>query len=548
MAIGEANTYDSVEEAIAAPLFSRMRPGVRERLHSQEFRLDEWPRWQAWLSLPDGSQRLIETMYTKVQYQGSTAWCATMRDLNGDEESAIALRESEERFRVVFNSSPVGMALKDANNLILATNPAMQALFGRSNEELAGTPFSDYWAPGFSTRRRYQKLVSGEVGDLDVQGQYVRPNGELIWAKGVQSTVSDDDGNFMYSIQVFEDITERKVAELALLASEKRFRVLFELAPIGLVLKDQNGRVLMANPATQAIFGRTQKELHLKQFRSFRPVGAPRRNERAYERLVRGELESITYERQWERKDLSLFWARGIQTAVHADDENSAYVIEAFQDITDQKEWEHTRQQLIWRLVESKEEQSRHVARELHDEIGQELTGLKLLIEARTKKSLDSATGTVDRVMQRIRYMTLDLRPAALDDLGLLAALDAQIARFSEQTNIAVKFKQRGLKRRYLPDLETVAYRIIQEALTNIARHAGVGAASISVVAENGVMRLSVEDHGAGMAPLESLRGVASSGISGMRERALSLGGSVDIQSAPGEGTIVTATIPIPAS
>jgi PAS domain S-box-containing protein len=538
--------YESAEDALAARLFSRMRPGDRERLEDHDSALDEWPRWQSRLSLPDGTHRLIETIYSKVQYQGATAWCAVMRDLNADEESAIALRDSEEVFRVVFDSSPIGMALKDANNLIITTNPAMQALLGRSNDELKGTPIRDYWAPGFrpDTNHRYQKLVSGELDGLDFEGHYARPNGDLIWTQGTQSTVSDADGNFLYSIQVFEDVTERKAAQEALEASEERFRVLFQLAPIGLMLKDENAQIIETNPATQAIFGRSRDELHLKRSGSFHPPEVPRRNEKFFQRLIRGEVDLVTYERQWLKKDGTTFWAKGIQTAVSNDSGHFQYVVEAFQDITEQKEWGYTRQQLIWRLVDSKEEQSRHIARELHDEIGQDLTGLKLQIEAAAPESLRAATQTVDQLMERVRSLTLDLRPAALDDLGLRPALDALFKRFTDRANVKIAFDHRGIDQRYAPTVETAAYRIIQEALTNVARHSGTNGASVSVVSDGEALTLCIQDKGVGMDAPESLSTTTSSGLSGIRERALAVGGYAEIQSSLGAGTTVKALLP----
>lgn len=147
--------------------------------------------------------------------------------------------------------------------------------------------------------------------------------------------------------------------------------------------------------------------------------------------------------------------------------------------------------------------------------------------------------------MQRIRYMTLDLRPAALDDLGLLPALDAQIRRYTDLTNVQVSFDHQGLNDRFSPDVETAAYRIIQEALTNVARHANVTSASVSVVAQHSLLRMKIEDHGRGMTAPEAPTYTLSSGLSGMHERALSVGGEVEIRSGPTGGTIVEASLPI---
>jgi PAS domain S-box-containing protein len=208
---------------------------------------------------------------------------------------------------------------------------------------------------------------------------------------------------------------------------------------------------------------------------------------------------------------------------------------------------------LSQRLIEVQEAERRHIARELHDEIGQQLTGLKLLLDTirgrPVQVALDrlaEAHELIDDLVCRVRRMSLDLRPAMLDDLGLLPALLWLFDRYTGQTGVRVNFEHAGLEQRVSEELETAAYRMVQEALTNVARHAGVSEVTVRVGRDAGMLRLQVVDHGAGFDCNGALRGRHTGGLAGMRERAVLLGGRMTVESAPGAGTHLTAEFPLP--
>lgn len=199
-------------------------------------------------------------------------------------------------------------------------------------------------------------------------------------------------------------------------------------------------------------------------------------------------------------------------------------------------------------LVAIQETERRRIGRELHDEIGQALTGLKLLLEAlprqpelRVEKSLRSAREVIADLMTRVHDISLQLRPAMLDDLGLLPALQWHVERYQSKTGLRVAFTHSGLNRRFTTGVETVAYRIAQEALTNVARHAGVPDARLRVWAAGEALSVEVEDRGRGFDPPR----VESNGLVGMRERALLVGGRLIVDTGPGRGTRIMATLPI---
>ena len=203
-------------------------------------------------------------------------------------------------------------------------------------------------------------------------------------------------------------------------------------------------------------------------------------------------------------------------------------------------------QRLSWRLADSKEEQSRKIARELHDEIGQELTGLKLQLEIGDANAIGTARRITRELMQRVRSLSLELRPSVLDDLGLVPALNQMLTRFTELTKVRVHLSVDGLAQRADPAVEVAAYRIVQEALTNVARHAQVDEAFVSLGVDRGRLRLDIEDRGLGVPlPAHRRRDGSTSGLSGMRERASALGGSLEIKGGPGHGTRIVARLPL---
>lgn len=207
-------------------------------------------------------------------------------------------------------------------------------------------------------------------------------------------------------------------------------------------------------------------------------------------------------------------------------------------------------QALSRKLVDIQEAERRALARELHDDFGQALTGLKLSVELRERGPEPGATPLADPLAQineligRVRGLSLNLRPAALDDLGLLPALLSFCKRYTAQTGVRVALHHSAVERRFARDLETTAFRIVQEALTNVARHAGVADVTVWLWSNQDALGVQVADTGVGFAK-RALAAGASSGLPGMRERVALLGGTLTIDSAPGRGTRLLAELPL---
>jgi signal transduction histidine kinase len=205
------------------------------------------------------------------------------------------------------------------------------------------------------------------------------------------------------------------------------------------------------------------------------------------------------------------------------------------------------------RLVEVQEEERKYIAMELHDEIGQILTGLRLLLnlnitgaDAKTIDRLQQSKDLVNELIVRVRQMSLELRPGLLDDLGLLPALLWHFEGYTKTTGIRVIFQHTNLEsKRFSFNIETTAYRIIQEALTNAARHANVSELTVWVGVIENALSIHVNDQGAGFDTRELTANGVSRGLVGMRERVKFVGGSVAIHSAKGEGTHLNIQIPL---
>ena len=226
-------------------------------------------------------------------------------------------------------------------------------------------------------------------------------------------------------------------------------------------------------------------------------------------------------------------------------------VIGVVVDATEQKRQEELRTRLIEQVMTAQDEERGRIARELHDETGQSLTAL--LVGLRTIEGSRTIAEAVELAQQLrgIAAQTLDevgrlsrgLHPSILDDVGLAAAVTRQVQEFAQRHGVAVDVQIEGFDAEPLPPLvQITVYRVVQEALTNVAKHAGARRVSVRLVRLETAVELRVRDDGVGFEPGANGRGL---GLQGMRERAALLGGAVQLESEPGEGTMITARFPV---
>jgi signal transduction histidine kinase len=235
---------------------------------------------------------------------------------------------------------------------------------------------------------------------------------------------------------------------------------------------------------------------------------------------------------------------------------NVRYIAERKEAEERREEFNHKLQVLSRRLVEAQESERRHIARELHDEIGQSLTVIQLNLQAllqspgqRTPASrLKESLEVVDHVLEQVQDIALNLRPLILDDLGLEPALRWFTAQQAALIGLQIRFHADPLEQRLNPVIETECFRVAQEALTNVVRHAGAKTVSVELRKETGKLHLRVHDDGIGFdvgaVREQALRG-ASLGLLSMEERAALAGGGLEYKSAPKQGTEVHAWFPL---
>jgi PAS domain S-box-containing protein len=327
---------------------------------------------------------------------------------------------------------------------------------------------------------------------------------------------------------------------------------IIQFALDGHMVTDSQGVILEANYAAATML-RCPKE-----FLIGKPLGlfvAPGHRHRFYQCLARlhGEGATDKFETRMSRRgdprDVAI-WASAVDDG--ADGETIFRWL--IRDITDRRQAEAARAELVRRLVTAQEDERRRVARELHDSVGQLLSALLLGIRSvrdvaalppLALNRLNEVQRLAEALGEAAHDLAVRLRPTALDDVGLLAALQHDLEEWSARTGIEVQFQAVGTGTgRFPPEVETALYRIAQEALTNILRHAHAQVVAVVVERQNDHAIVVVEDNGVGF-DVEGVLASGRLGLLGMRERAVLVGGTLEIESQPGVGTTVIARVPL---
>ena len=330
--------------------------------------------------------------------------------------------------------------------------------------------------------------------------------------------------------------------------ADHSYRVFVEVMSEGAVSLGDNGVVLYCNKRFAEMLNMPLEEVIGSFFQQY----LSREAHSDFEVFLR-EARSGTAKREYNlrRKDGAVVPANLSIAAFEGEEVKTACLVVS--DMTIHKQNQERLRMLSRRLLDVQETERRHLARELHDEIGQILTGLKITLETNSylagrsggQDAFQAARVQVSDLVKRIQDMSLDLRPAMLDDLGLLPALLWHFERYSTQTGIKVNFRHAGLaEKRFSPELETAAYRIVQEALTNAARHSGAKEVYVYVRAGPKALIIQVEDNGEGFDVNKALASRTSSGLTGMQERAALTSGEFLLSSNPGRGTQLRAKLP----
>lgn len=399
-------------------------------------------------------------------------------------------------------------------------------------------------------------------------------------------------------VLTFVDVTERRRAEEALRASEGRLKLVIESLPeYAIFTLDPDGRIDSWSAGASRLFGYADQEV-LGQPAALiftpedRQAGVPGQE------MARARQQGRAADERWHvRKDGSRFHASGLIAPLLDGAGGVLGFVKIAQDLTDRKRWDEaqavTRQQLetrvadataelaatnasletelrqrtgaeaqvrglLARLISIQEDERRRIARDLHDEVGQQLVGLRLHLDAldlrlntppgTARAAIDELRQIAERLDRELDFFAWELRPAALDDFGLVQGLSTFVKEWSAHFGIAAEFQGRRMSKvRLAPEVETNLYRIVQEALNNVYKHAKASRVAVLLERRGREVALVIEDDGVGFDPSSHTGSLRDGiGLVGMRERAALIGGTLDIETADGGGTAIFVHVPLP--
>lgn len=511
------------------------------------------------------------------------------------------LHHLEEQYRVITESLNEAVYTCDREGRITYGNAALERLTGYRVDELLGDPgrkfFDANLTPVFIDRRR--RALRGEAVPAKMEAEVIRQDGSRVPVELSASNLTHD-GRVVGRVMVLRDISEHKRAQAEVERRRREAEVVAELAPglnasldLDIVLQrlveaarelcnSERALIALREGESDVAFFRYQVGSRYTKYATL-PIepgkgvggkvlltGRPFRTDHylddpqiskhyldvaqtsgvvatlAVPIRIGSRVEGVLYV---INRPSHPFTDRDEEILVRLAD-HAAIAIRNAQLFAQVRAGRERLQALSRQLVKVQEDERRHIARELHDEVGQLLTGLKFSLNMGTTGDardayLGEAQALVQDLMARVRELSLDLRPAMLDDLGLLPALWWYLERYTARTQVRVTFKHTGLEGRLPPEVETAAYRLVQEGLTNVARHAEVGEVVVRVWVDTEVVGVQIEDAGRGFDTKRPSSDRHTSGLTGMFERVNLLGGQLWVESNPGVGTRLTAELPL---
>ena len=476
-------------------------------------------------------------------------------DISERKEAERALRESEEQHRDLVENSRELICTHDLSGNILSVNRAASELFGYEPGALVHEKnirdllvpevrdqFDDYM------KRICQEgttsgtmLIQTRTGERRVLEYY-----NSLRTQGVDAPIVRG---------IARDITEARRAQKALRESEERYRELFENSKDAIYVHDMSGQYTSVNRAAEKLSGYTRQELIGRHFSS---LVSPEYARHVREQLCRKlqasgettyEVELIT--KQGERIPVEvssrLIVENGLPVGVQG----------CLHDISERKKAHEASRTYSRRLLEAQEAERRRISLELHDQVGQILTAVKMNLHALRKAynspevltSIEENLNVIDEAVDQVRDLSVDLRPLLLDDFGLVVAVRWYLDRQAKNSGVAVEFATHSLHDddRFPAALETACFRIVQEGITNIIRHARATRLSVRLERSGSELLLAIGDNGSGfdVKEMRSASGAPTLGLRGMEERAQAVGGTLTIDSTPRLGTQICASFPV---
>jgi two-component system CheB/CheR fusion protein len=521
-------------------------------------------RWLATLCAQHGSPRVwTDDEIHLLSEAAERTWAAVERA-----RSETALRESEEKFRTLFASMGEGYIICDVlfdesgrmyDVRYIDANPAAvrmtgTQLIGKTARELS----SDLEQDWFEALERVARTGVAERREFFAKTLNVYYN-SYVFKVGPPELPR--------VAAIYYDITERKRTLDALRESEARLQAIANLVPDLLWMSESSGATIWFNERWMQYTGQTAEQA---AGWGWTEAIHPDDRAQATEHYRRAVAEGRPLQQEYRICTVSGQYRWFLVNAVpFRDDEgNVVRFYGAATDIDEQRaarelleervrertealvELSANRQQLLDRLVTATEEERKRIARELHDEMGQHITALRVRLESLSPDRLDELKAIITHIDRSIDRLTMELRPTALDQLGLYGAITSLADEFSAASGIRVSLHLGlGDSDRFAEGVESALYRVVQESLTNVWKHASATTVSVILERDPDALRLIVEDDGRGFdvegTSGESVRG--RFGLLGMRERLALVGGTFKIESEPGSGTAIYVRVPLAA-
>jgi PAS domain S-box-containing protein len=469
-------------------------------------------------------------------------------------------RLSEARFRLIFDKSDEAILFAWPDGRIEAANPAACRLFGHSEAEfsaLGRAGVMDTTDPGLPAALEERHRTGTFRGELRCR----HADGRVFPVEIVSTLFLDALGTARTS-NLFRDISERKRQEEALQQSEARFRSYFELGLIGMAITSPDKGWVVVNDELCRILGYSRDELVTRTWAELTHPGDLAVDLVQFERTLNKEINGGVIDKRFITKNGQIVWATMSIKCLRKPDGSIDYFVAMVQDISERVAAERERAEssrrlatLSHNLVAVQEATRRRLAQELHDRTSPNLAAIAINLESaalflhqsdwqRVAERMADNRALIEDTAIGIREICTDLRPPALDYAGLVAAVDAYVSQFSRRTGIAVAVECAPEAFHPPAEVESMLFRIVQEALTNVAKHAQATRASVSLAVDKAEIVLTIRDDGHGFTP-DQPAGHAGLGLINMREMAEFLGGTFDIQSSPDCGTRVHVTIQV---
>jgi PAS domain S-box-containing protein len=539
-------------------------PEYREKV--QDFVANSEAEWADFkTTVRDG--RVIDTSWAMLRLSDGSG-IGIGQDITKRKRAEEALRESEERFRQLAENIHDLFWIKTPDfKRVLYLSPVYESMSGRSpDERYRDEDYQQFLGRIVPEDREKMAEIMrrGAAREFEIEFRIVRPDGSVRWIRDRGFPIRDQSGQVYRVAGVANDITERKLAEEALRESEERFRQLAEnITEVFWLRTPDLKQLLYISPMYEKICGRTSESLYAA---GPEPVVHPEDRSRVMKTMESLAGQEFEVEYRIVTKDGEVRWLRDRGFPIRNQSGQIYRMGGVAEDITERKEAEDRLKATSERLralsaslQSAREQEATRIAHQIHDDMGGILTGLRWELEAFEKmihqpadaghlqamqEKLATMLGLTDSTINVVRRIASELRPSILDDLGLMEAVEWQTQQFQARTGIQCRCEC-SLASVPLGDVQSTAvFRIVQEALTNIIRHAQATCVGVSMKVENGMFLLTVTDNGRGITE-EEMFSRKSLGLLGMQERAHLIGGHVDIAGLRGTGTTLHIRVPL---